>query len=148
MQTILESQDSSKKPIKRYVMIGAFLVILLPWLANSVFFNSPNNNAVISAEGLGIAIVKSGNLIKDVRAPGNLVAINRKWLSSRVSAKVVKRVLEPGAIVTPDSIILQLSSPELTQEYKRVKIEYKIAKAQLDALKEIQITQRQKKKPM
>ena len=145
MQTILESQDSSKKPIKRYVMIGAFLVILLPWLANSVFFNSPNNNAVISAEGLGIAIVKSGNLIKDVRAPGNLVAINRKWLSSRVSAKVVKRVLEPGAIVTPDSIILQLSSPELTQEYKRVKIEYKIAKAQLDALKEIQITQRQKK---
>jgi HlyD family secretion protein len=73
------------------------------------------------------------------------VAINRKWLSSRVSAKVIKRVLEPGATVTPDSIILQLSSPELTQQYKRVKIEYKIAQAQLDALKEVQITESQKK---
>ena len=63
MQTILESQGNDKKPIKRYVMIGASLVILLPWLANSVFFSSPNN-AVISAEGLAIAIVKSGNLIE------------------------------------------------------------------------------------
>ena len=97
MQTILESQGNEKKPIKRYVMIGASLVILLPWLANSVFFSSPSN-AVISAEGLAISTVESGDLIKDVRAPGNLVAINRKWLSSRVSAKVVKRVLEPGAI--------------------------------------------------
>jgi HlyD family secretion protein len=145
MQTILESQNSDKKPIKRYVIIGTSLVLLLTWLINSFLFNSANSSPSISAEGLTITAVKSGDLIQDVRAPGNLVAINRKWLSSRVSAKVVKRVLEPGAIVTPDSIILQLSSPELTQQYKRVKIEYKIAQAQLDALKEIQITERQKK---
>ncbi|NQZ24013.1 MAG: HlyD family efflux transporter periplasmic adaptor subunit [Colwellia sp.] len=145
MQTILESQNSDTKPIKRYLIIGTFLFLLLTWLINSFFFNSANSNSVISAEGLAITTVKSGDLIQDVRAPGNLVAINRKWLSSRVSAKVIKRVLEPGAIVTPMSIILKLSSPELTQEYKRVKIEYKIAQAQLDALKEIQITERQKK---
>jgi HlyD family secretion protein len=145
MQTILESQDSEKKTIKRYVIIGTLIVLLLTWLINSFFFNVANSNSSISAEGLSITTVKSGDLIQDVRAPGNLVAINRKWLSSRVGAKVIKRVLEPGAIVTPMSIILQLSSPELTQQYKRVKIEYKIAQAQLDALKEIQITQKQKK---
>ena len=145
MQTILESQNTEKKPIKRYLIMGTPIVIFLLWLVNSFLFNSANSSAVISAEGLALATVESGDLIQDIRAPGNLVAINRKWLSSRVSAKVVKRVLEPGAIVTPDSIILQLSSPELTQQYKRVKIEYKIAKAQLYAIKEIQITQRQKK---
>lgn len=145
MQTILESQNNEKKPIKRYFLIGTPLVLLLMLLSNSSFFNSANSNSDISAEGLAITTVKSGDLIQDVRAPGNLVAINRKWLSSRVSAKVSKRVLEPGAIVTPDSIILKLSSPELTQQYKRVKIEYKIAQAQLDALKEVQITERQKK---
>jgi HlyD family secretion protein len=145
MQTILESQDNERKPIKRYFFIGTPLIFLLIWLSNYFFFSSANSNSAISAEGLAITTVKSGNLIQDVRAPGNLVAINRKWLSSRVAAKVVKRVLEPGALVTPDSIILQLSSPELTQQYKRVKIEYKIAQAQLDALKEVQITERQKK---
>ncbi len=144
MQTILESQNNAKKSIKSYVIIGVFLIILLPWLANSFFLNSTKGKATISAQGLAIATVTSGVLIQDVRAPGNLVAINRKWLSSRISAKVIKRLLEPGAIVGPDSIIMQLSSPELTQEYERVKIEYKIVQAQLDALKELQITERQK----
>ncbi len=145
MQTILEVQTSEKKPFRLYLIIAATLVIVLPWLANSFFVSSTNSGASISALGLNIATVKSGNLIKDVRAPGNLIAKNRQWLSARVSAKVIKRVLEPGAVVTPDSIILQLSSPELTQQYKRVQIDYKVAQAQLEALQEVQITERQKK---
>jgi HlyD family secretion protein len=89
--------------------------------------------------------VKSGNLIKDVRAPGNLISNHRQWLSARMSAKVIKRELEPGALVNPESIILRLSSPELIQNFKRVKIDYKVAQAQLNALKQIQITAQQKK---
>jgi HlyD family secretion protein len=145
MQTILEAQTNEKKPIKRYLIIAATLVIVLPWLANYFFINSTDSDASISAQGLNIATVKSGNLIKDVRAPGNLIAKNRQWLSARVSAKVIKRVLEPGAVVTPESTILQLSSPELTQQYKRVQIDYKVAQAQLEALQEVQITELQKK---
>ena len=145
MQTILEAQTDKKKPFKLYAIIVATAVILLPWLANSFFLNSTNSDASISAEGLNIATVKSGNLIRDVRAPGNLIAKNRQWLSARVSAKVIKRVLEPGAVVTPDSIILQLSSPELTQQYKVVQIDFKVAQAQLEALQEVQITEMQKK---
>jgi HlyD family secretion protein len=146
MQTILEAQTSEKKPIKLYLIIAAFLVVVLPWLANSFLINSTDSDASISAQGLNIGTIKSGIIIKDVRAPGNLIAKNRQWLSARVSAKVIKRVLEPGAIVTPESIILQLSSPELTQQYKRVRIDYKVAQAQLEALQEVQITELQKKK--
>jgi len=146
MQTILEAQTSEKKPIKLYLIIAATLVVILPWLANSFFINSTGSDASIPAQGLNIGTIKSGNLIKDVRAPGNLIAKNRQWLSARVSAKVIKRVLEPGAVVTPQSIILQLSSPELTQQHKRVQIDYKVAQAQLEALQEIQITELQKKK--
>jgi len=145
MQTILEAQTSEKKPFKLYVIVAVTSVILVPWLANSFFSNSTQGQANISADGLNIATVKSGDLIRDVRAPGNLIAKNRQWLSARVSAKVIKRVLEPGAVVTPDSIILQLSSPELTQQFKRVQIDYKVTQAQLEALQEVQITELQKK---
>ncbi|MFT5757888.1 MAG: HlyD family secretion protein [Alteromonadaceae bacterium] len=145
MQTILEAQNSDKKPFKCYVIIVATLIIVLLGLANYFFINATNSNASIAAQGINIATVQSGDLIRDVRAPGNLIAKNRQWLSARVSAKVVKRVLEAGAVVTPDSIILQLSSPELTQQYKRVQIDYKVAQAQLEALREVQITQLQKK---
>jgi len=145
MKTILESQANKKKPIKYYVFVGASFIFIMPWLIYSFFFNAGNSDASISANNLNIAMVKLGDLIKDVRAPGNLVAKNKQWLSARVGAKVIKRVLEPGAVVTPSSLILQLSSPELTQQYKRVQIDYKVATAQLEALQELQVTELQKK---
>ncbi|MBL4941755.1 MAG: HlyD family efflux transporter periplasmic adaptor subunit [Colwellia sp.] len=148
MQTIMDSIDSKnseKKPLKFYVIIIIFLVMLFAWSANSFLLSPTHAEASISRDDIVIATVKLGDLIQDVRAPGNLIAKNRQWLSARVSAKVIKRVLEPGALVTPDSIILTLSSPELTQQYKRVQIDYKVAQAQLEALKEVHITEQQKK---
>lgn len=145
MQTILESQNNDNNAKKTTVTIVIAMVISCSFFAFYLWSNNSDNVSNIDLDDLVIATVKSGNLIKDVRAPGNLIAKNRQWLSARVSAKVIKRLLEPGAVVTPDSIILQLSSPELMQQYKRVQIDHKVAEAQLDALKETQIAARQKK---
>ncbi|KGJ95845.1 efflux RND transporter periplasmic adaptor subunit [Thalassotalea sp. ND16A] len=145
MQTILESQHDDNKSKKTYFIIAIAIVIAFSLLAFNSWSSKDKNSAELILDGLLIATVKSGNLIQDVRAPGNLIAKNRQWLSARVSAKVTKRLLEPGAIVTPDSIILQLSSPELTQRYKRVKIDHKVAQAQLEALQETQLAQRHQK---
>ena len=145
MQTILESQNNDNKSKTTYAIIATALVILCSMLAFYFWSNTGDNPARVNLDDVVIATVKSGNLIKDVRAPGNLIAKNRQWLSAQVSAKVIKRHLEPGAVVTPDSIILQLSSPELTQQHKRVQIDYKVAQAQLEALQEIQISERQRK---
>ena len=142
MQTILESQNNDNKSKTTYAIIATALVILCSMLAFYFWSNTGDNPARVNLDDVVIATVKSGNLIKDVRDPGNLIAKNRQWLSAQVSAKVIKRHLEPGAVVTPDSIILQLSSPELTQQHKRVQIDYKVAQAQLEALQEIQISER------
>ncbi|MEW6990666.1 efflux RND transporter periplasmic adaptor subunit [Colwelliaceae bacterium 6441] len=145
MQTIIESQTKTEKPHKRYAAILLAIVAALLVLINSTALSSNPNNSQLSIDELQIATVTKGDLIKTVRAPGNLIAKNRQWLSARVSAKVSKRLLEPGAIVTPESIILQLTSPELTQQFKRVQIDYSVAQAKLNALKELQVTEMQKK---
>ncbi|PKI12808.1 efflux RND transporter periplasmic adaptor subunit [Colwellia sp. 12G3] len=145
MQTILESQSETKKPLKHYLALLTAVISSVALAGFYSFDNVNNQQAEVSVSDLTIATVKSGDFIVDVRAPGNLIAKNRQWLSARVSAKVIKRVLEPGAIVNPDSIILQLSSPELLQEYKREQIQFKVVNAQLAALKEQQITEQQKK---
>ena len=145
MQTILESQNHDNKSKKTYVIISFAITLLFSLLAFYSWSSKGSNTAELSLDELITATVKSGNLIQDVRAPGNLTSKHRQWLSARMSAKVIKRELQPGALVTPESIILRLSSPELTQEFKRVKIDYKVALAQLDALKETQITAKQKK---
>jgi HlyD family secretion protein len=146
MQTILEVQNNANKPIKAYIIIVIAIVSLSSLLSYYFWPSNDNNSANIDREGLLISTVESGLLVQDVRAPGNLTSKHRQWLSARVSAKVIKRELEPGALVTPDSIILRLASPELSQEYKRVKIDYKVAKAQLEALKETQLTAMQKQR--
>jgi len=145
MQTILESQHNDNNARKKTVIIAIATVISCSILAVYLWSNNSDSASNIDLDDLVIATVKSGNLIQDVRAPGNLIAKNRQWLSARVSAKVTKRLLEPGAVVSPESIILQLSSPELMQQYKRVQIDHKVAQAQLEALKETQIAANQKK---
>ncbi|MFT4937026.1 MAG: HlyD family secretion protein [Paraglaciecola sp.] len=144
MQTILEVQNNENKPNKSYVIIVIAIVSLSSLLSYFFWPAEGDNSANIDRDSLVISTVETGHLIQDVRAPGNLTSKHRQWLSASVSAKVIKRELQPGAVVTPDSIILRLSSPELSQEYKRVKIDFKVAKAQLDALKETQLTAMQK----
>jgi HlyD family secretion protein len=145
MKTILESQNSDSRSIKSYVIIVLVIVTSFSLLVKYFWTSEGDNPASIELDGLVISSVELGNLVQDVRAPGNLVSKHKQWLSARMGAKVIKRELEPGAIVTPNSIILRLSSPELMQEFKRVKIDYKVAQAQLEALKETQITAVQKK---
>ena len=144
MQTILEAQNTAQKSVKHYAIMAFSIVVILLVLFLSLANSETDVSASIEREGLVFSTVAMGNLVEDVRAPGNLVSKRRQWLSARMSAKVIKRELEPGAIVTPDSIILRLSSPELSQRYERVKIDYKVAQAQLDALKETQLTALQK----
>lgn len=144
MQTILESQHDDRKSKKFYLLIFTAISTLFVLITYLFWPSNDSLAAELSFDDAMIVTVKSGSLIQDVRAPGNLVSNHRQWLSARVSAKVIKRELEPGAIVTPESIILRLSSPELSQQYERVKIDYKVAQAQLKALKETQLTAVQK----
>lgn len=144
MQTILESQHDDRKSKKFYLLIFTAISTLFVLITYLFWPSNDSLAAELSFDDAMIVTVKSGSLIQDVRAPGNLISNHRQWLSARVSAKVIKRELEPGAIVTPESIILRLSSPELSQQYERVKIDYKVAQAQLKALKETQLTAMQK----
>jgi len=143
MQTIIESQDNTNRPVKKQLFIAALVITALGFVVAAL--PTTNNQQQLDLEDLQIGTVKTGNLIRDVRAPGNLVAKNRHWLAAQVSAKVIKRVLEPGAVVSPSSIILQLASPDLIQDFKQEQIQFEVVQAQLEALVEIQITEKQRK---
>jgi len=142
MKTILEAEEKTKLPAKKIILILVGIISAL-LIINNAFSSVQEADEVLLSE-LTIGTVTSGNLVKDVRAPGNLVAINRQWLSAKTGAKVLKRLLEPGAAVTPDSIILKLSSPDLQQAFKRAQLQFEVVQAQLDSLQEIQITEQHK----
>ena len=54
-------------------------------------------------------------MLREVRGTGTLVPEEIRWISAITNGTVERIVIRPGAPVTPDSIIVELSNPELEQ---------------------------------
>lgn len=79
--------------------------------------------------------VKRGPMIRDVRGVGTLVPVDIRWIPAQTDSRVDIIVLHPGAIVKPDSIILELSDPILQRETLDAEYQLKAAQADLESLK-------------
>jgi len=62
-----------------------------------------------------IGTVKRGPMVRQVHGPGTLVPIDIRWIAARTQGRVESITLLPGAIVQPDSVIMTLSNPDVTQ---------------------------------
>ncbi len=82
-----------------------------------------------------IDTVQRGPMVRQVRGLGTLVPENIRWVAARTQARVETILLRPGAMVTPDSIILELSNPDVTQAAETAISSLQAAEAQLANLK-------------
>src|SRR5678816_2744162 len=60
--------------------------------------------------------VKRGSIVRQVRGLGTLVPEDTRWLPSTTDGRVERILLRPGAQVGPNSVILELSNPQVEQE--------------------------------
>jgi HlyD family secretion protein len=62
--------------------------------------------------------VKRGPMLRQVRGPGSLVVESSgiRVLSAATDGRVERLLLEPGAKVTPDTVLLEMSNPELEKD--------------------------------
>src|SRR6267378_5978613 len=74
--------------------------------------------------------VKRGPMIRDVRGIGTLVPVDIRWITAQTDSRVDRIVLHPGAIVKPDSIILELSDLQLQRD--ALDAEYQLRGVQAD----------------
>ena len=58
--------------------------------------------------------VVRGPLVREVKGSGTLVPEDIRWIPATTSGRVERIVLQAGSIVTPDSVILELSNPDLS----------------------------------
>src|SRR6201997_5564433 len=62
-----------------------------------------------------IDTVKRGPMVRQVRGLGTLVPEDIRWIATNTEGRVEKINIWPGTHVDPDSVILEMSSPELEQ---------------------------------
>jgi HlyD family secretion protein len=74
--------------------------------------------------------VKRGPMVREVRGLGTLVPEDIRWIPAQTDSRVDRWVLRPGAIVKPDSIIMELSDPTLQREALDAEFQLKGAEAE------------------
>src|SRR5882762_9744321 len=60
--------------------------------------------------------VKRGPMVRQVRGLGTLVPEDIRWIPATSQGRVERILLRPGTAVKADSVILELSNPQLDQE--------------------------------
>ena len=79
--------------------------------------------------------VKRGPMLREVRGLGTLVPEDIRWIAAQTQARVDRWVLRPGAIVKPDSVIMELSDPTLSQTALDAELQLRGAEADLANLR-------------
>jgi HlyD family secretion protein len=82
-----------------------------------------------------IDTVKRGPMVRQVHGPGTLVPVDIRWIAARTQGRVERIVLLPGANVEPDSVIIVLSNPDVTQAAVDTESQLKAGEAELSNLK-------------
>src|SRR5216684_2696305 len=73
--------------------------------------------------------VKRGPLLREVRGLGTLVPEDIRWIPATTQGRVEHILLHPGTAVTADSVILELSNPQLDQEVLEAELKVEAADA-------------------
>ena len=79
--------------------------------------------------------VKRGPMVREVHGLGTLVPEDIHWIPAQTAAKVDRIVIRPGHIVHPDTIILEMSNPELQRDVLDAEYALRAAEANYNSLK-------------
>jgi len=113
---IIREDLSEKKRKKRIVMAAAAAgAILLITLGLSKLKPAA---PTVEKSTIWMDTVKRGPMVRQVRGPGSLVVESSgiRVLSAATEGRVERLLVEPGALVQPDTVILEMSNPELQRD--------------------------------
>jgi HlyD family secretion protein len=131
MVDIARSPEVKKKKKRRQILLAALAVLAIVAVTIGVSRLRPAAPGVERAT-VWVDTVRRGPLTRQVRGSGTLVPENIRWITATTSGRIEKRLLRPGATVTPTSVILIMSNPDLQQAATTAELALKSAQAALE----------------
>jgi HlyD family secretion protein len=127
MVDIARPSQARKKKIRRILYISV-AVIVVAGISLGVSRLKPAAPTVDRAV-VWIDAVKKGSMLRQVRGSGTLVPEDIRWINTQSSGRVERIVLRPGAQVTPETVILELTNPQLEQAVRDAELAFRSAQA-------------------
>lgn len=104
-------KNASRNRNIRRAAIVLFLVCTVPLITWGLSRLKPAAPTVEKST-VWIDTVKRGPMLRQVRGTGALVPEEVVWIPAQTEGRVEKILVRPGAIVKPDTIIIEMSNPE------------------------------------
>lgn len=87
----------------------------------------------VARASVWIDTVKRGEMLREVRGPGTLVPKEIRWIAAETNARIERVVVKPGATVAADTVILELTNPEVIDQLLAAQAALTAAQADLTA---------------
>ena len=124
---------AAKKRKRRIIMIALGALGLL--VATIAISRLKPAVPSIDRSTVWIDTVKRGPMTRQVRGLGTLIPEDIRWIPANTEGRVDKINIWPGTHVDPDSVILELSSPELEQAAHDAESKATAAEAELTGIR-------------
>ncbi len=124
---------AEKQRVRRmFMLVGAVAVIILVTLGiRQIEPAAPP----VRRETLWINSVKRGTMVLVVRGPGTLVPVDIRVVSAPVEGRVERIPALPGATVQADTVLLELTDPEVEQAAVEAESQLRAAEADFEDLR-------------
>jgi len=102
-----------KRQVRRWCLVGG-IVVALAAMTLGLSRLQPAAPSV-DKSGLIMDTVKRGQMLRDVRGNGTLVPEDIRWISTANAGRVGQILVLPGAQVKSNTVLVELSNPEVEQ---------------------------------
>ncbi|MGE0043733.1 MAG: efflux RND transporter periplasmic adaptor subunit [Vicinamibacterales bacterium] len=123
-----------KKKLRRIGLAAAAVIVI--GLVSVVLARLQPAAPTVDRATVWVETVKRGSMLRQVRGLGTLVPVDeaRRWVPASTQGRVERIILRPGAQVTPDTVILELSDPQAQQALDDAEQQLRAAEADYASL--------------
>ncbi|MCA1585033.1 MAG: HlyD family efflux transporter periplasmic adaptor subunit [Acidobacteria bacterium] len=123
-----------QKKLRRILLSVAGLVVV--GLVSVVLGQLKPAAPTVERATVWVDTVKRGSMLRQVRGLGTLVPVDeaRRWIPASTQGRIERIILRPGALVTPDTVVLELSDPQAQQSLSDAEQQMRAAEADYASL--------------
>jgi HlyD family secretion protein len=127
-------KSAAKKRRVRRVIYGLLALCTIPLITLGLSKLKPAAPTVEKAT-VWSDTVKQGPMLRQVRGLGTLIPEEIRLIPANTEGRVERILVKPGAVVKADSILIELSNPELDREALDAEMQVKAAEAEYTSLR-------------
>jgi HlyD family secretion protein len=125
--------NKRRKRVRQLGMYGSAALLLLA-VGVIVARLEPAAPSVTRAS-VWIDTVREGEMLRQVRGPGTLVPREIRWIAAQTAGRVEHVIVRPGAVVKADTVLVEMTNPELMREAEEARFALDAAEAELTELR-------------